>query len=142
MHSPLRIRARTLCDAPVLSSAARRFAREAGFDSRACTEIGIVVSELATNSVRHAGGSGEVSLSFAGGILEVVSVDHGPGTAFAVASALSSDPPSLRGLSSGGLGCGLGAVRRLMDQVECGPRAGGGLWLRAIRHRVARSGST
>lgn len=142
MHSPLRIRARTLCDAPVLSSAARRFAREAGFDSRACTEIGIVVSELATNSVRHAGGSGEVSLSFTGGVLEVLSVDHGPGNAIEVSSALNAEPSEFRGFSSGGLGCGLGAVRRLMDQVECGARPGGGLWVRATRCRATRSRPT
>jgi anti-sigma regulatory factor (Ser/Thr protein kinase) len=121
---------------------ARRFAYEAGFDRRACAEIGIVVSELATNSVRHAGGSGELSLSFSGEVLEVLSVDAGPGNPETVSSALHGERGGASGLSSGGLGCGLGAVRRLMDDVACGSRDGGGLWVRARRHRAARGAAT
>ncbi len=138
MPNPLRIRARTLSDAPVGSSVATRFARDAGFDRRACTEIAIAVSELVTNSVRHARGSGEVEIRLVDDAIEVMCTDDGPGDVTTVRGSIASDLPSRP--TGSGLGCGLGAVRRLMDEVEAGDRPGGGIWVRARRSRVRRGG--
>jgi anti-sigma regulatory factor (Ser/Thr protein kinase) len=86
-----------------------------GFDETARAEVGIVVTELATNLVRHAK-SGEVVLrslpSLAGGGLEVLALDRGPGIAN-LANALRD------GFSTGSTpGTGLGAVSRLSTRFE------------------------
>ena len=101
-----------------------RFAERAGVLPRACWKIGIVVAELVSNVRRHAR-AGEVTLRVVDGPkreLIVVCSDEGPGL---------GDPELARrdGYSrgrqllpedslSGGLGAGLGAVYRLMDEVE------------------------
>ena len=133
--SSVTMRTRTLVDAVVVSSAARRMATNAGFDRRACVEIGIAVSELATNAVRHASGSGELQITYANEVLDVVCTDEGDGSVDVLRAALLRDRPQP---ARGGLGCGLGAVRRLMDEVSIGARDGGGLWVRAWRSRRLR----
>lgn len=94
---------------------ARAMAEAVGFDARTIEEIAIVVSELASNLVRHAGG-GEIRLSpLADGRrvgVQIEAVDHGPGITDveqAMADGFST---------AGGLGFGLGAVNRLMDEVD------------------------
>lgn len=89
-----------------------RAAAEAGFDESARGDIGIVATEAATNVVRHAG-RGQVLIGEregpAGPGLELVCVDHGPGMPD-VAACLQD------GFSSTGtMGGGLGAMRRLAD---------------------------
>lgn len=80
------------------------FARKMGFSPRACWEIGIVVQELGSNVVRHAGG-GHIDLHAGPGVLEVMAVDNGPGIASRV----------LQGQEFWSRG--LGAVRRLMHEL-------------------------
>lgn len=81
-------------------------------DGRAIGELAIVVSELGSNLIDHAGGgeiSGRLVKDGAVELLEIVAEDEGPGIAD-VGAALA-DGYSTRG----GLGGGLGAVNRLMD---------------------------
>jgi anti-sigma regulatory factor (Ser/Thr protein kinase)/serine/threonine protein phosphatase PrpC len=94
-----------------------------GFDELAVEEIAIVVSELATNLVKHAkGGVLRLQRTEEGqrtGI-QIGSEDQGPGipnVAQAIADNFST---------AGSLGCGLGAVNRLMDEVDVASRPGAG----------------
>ena len=84
--------------------------------------VALVVTELATNLVRH-GGGGELlvrSLPSAGAAIEIVAIDRGPGMAN-VEAALRD------GYSTGGTsGQGLGAVRRIADRCEIFSAPGAG----------------
>ncbi len=95
---------------------ARRLAIAADLAEPAAWAVAIAVSELAQNILRHAGGPGTVSITPVGNGgrlgLEIVVEDHGPGIAD-VARALEDDFPT-----AGGLGNGLPAARRLMDEFE------------------------
>lgn len=91
--------------------AAMMLALDAGLDETATGRVGIVVTELGNNLVRHAGG-GELLLqrvqaTHGAAQVEVISLDSGPGMAD-VGRCLQD------GYSTGGTpGNGLGAVRRL-----------------------------
>jgi serine/threonine-protein kinase RsbT len=94
---------------------ARLLANELDFDGEACEAIALAVSELASNLVRYATG-GEIEVTSITGPrgtgIQIKSLDRGPGIAD-VDAALSD------GFStSGGLGGGLGGVRRLLDDFE------------------------
>jgi anti-sigma regulatory factor (Ser/Thr protein kinase) len=118
-------------------SAARLMARSMstaiGFDERAVEEIALVVSELATNLVKHAK-DGVLRLrrtEEAGRTgIRIDSEDQGPGIAN-VEQAIADDFSTV-----GSLGCGLGAVNRLMDEFDVASRPGAGTsivckrWLR------------
>ena len=108
-------------------------ARALGFEPQACEEIALAASELASNLIKHAGG-GHFSAApleskgLAG--LEIAARDKGPGIA-------DIDQALTDGFSSsGGLGIGLGAVNRLMDELDIRSEPGGGArvtarkWLR------------
>jgi serine/threonine-protein kinase RsbT len=94
---------------------ARRLAAELGFGRADVEEIGLAVSELATNLVRYAPGGqlsvGAVEAEGRRGVV-VESRDQGPG--IADTSAAMRDGFS----TAGGLGAGLGGVQRLMDDFE------------------------
>jgi serine/threonine-protein kinase RsbT len=133
-------------DAIWCSLESRRFAAALGFDRRGRDEIGIAVRELATNAVVH-GGGGSLTLCVAPGAgdgvpggIEVVVKDRGPGIADPAHAA--RDGVS-RGRCVAGeqfdparesLGVGLGAVTRLMDELELSERTGGGLVARARKY--------
>ncbi len=112
-----------------------RFARTVGFSSTEIDELTLVVSELASNLVRHAGG-GTLKLTGmqAGGRrgMQIESEDVGPGIAD-IELALEDGYST-----AGGLGNGLGTVHRLMDQLEFRPRPHAGLhivcqrWVRPV----------
>jgi anti-sigma regulatory factor (Ser/Thr protein kinase) len=87
-----------------------------GFDDRALAELEIAVTELATNLVVHHCVDGEVIAKEItdplGQGIEMVTRDRGPGI-----------PDLKRALddhhsTGGSMGCGLGAVRRLMDEFD------------------------
>lgn len=75
-------------------------------------EVEIVASELATNLVKHAGGGDLVVRTAAGGGVQLVAIDSGPGTRDL--EALVDDGVS----TAGTLGVGLGAVRRLATRLQ------------------------
>ena len=98
----------------------------------------LVVSELATNLLRHADGGGVILLrrleTIAG--VECIALDQGPGIAdLAAALADRADPEPRAGL---GLGYGLGAVRRLSERFDIHSETGIGT---AVLSRVLARGS-
>ncbi|HXA29923.1 MAG TPA: ATP-binding protein [Candidatus Angelobacter sp.] len=93
-----------------------RMAADSGVEGALVPKLELVVTELATNLVRHAAGGGSVLARVDGnGGVEVLSVDGGPGIRD-VSLALSGDGAG--GGADGGLGCGLAAVRRLADDFD------------------------
>lgn len=119
------VRARS--DAIVASSQARRLGREWGLGTKRSMELAIVVSELATNIVKH-GIRGEIALTFhpdvpPRGEVTVVARDVGPPIRDLELAMIDGnddqgpiDPALL--LRRRGLGTGLGAIARLADRVE------------------------
>jgi len=92
--------------------AARSMSTAIGFDEQAVEEIALVVSELATNLVKHAkDGILRLKRSEEAGRtgIQIDSEDQGPGIPN-VEQAIADDFSTV-----GSLGCGLGAVNRLMD---------------------------
>jgi anti-sigma regulatory factor (Ser/Thr protein kinase) len=116
--------------------AGKTMAATLGFLPIACEEIALVVTELATNLIKHASGGtlNLTPLSADGGVgLEIESLDDGPGIAD-VEQALAD-----RFSTAGSRGTGLGAVNRLMDELDIASRPGAGTrvvcrrWLRDSR---------
>jgi anti-sigma regulatory factor (Ser/Thr protein kinase) len=116
--------------------AARRVAAATGFGDVALEEIVLVVSELASNLVEHAGG-GNLTLTpieernRVG--LQIESTDSGPGirdAEEAIADGYST---------TGSLGYGLGTVNRLMDELEITSGAGRGPGTHIVAQRWLRS---
>src|SRR5256885_1372562 len=97
------------------TDAARECARLLGFQASDCEEIALVVSELASNAVKHAaGGSLELAPLQAAGRtgLRITCEDKGNG--IEDAEKALTDGYS----TAGSLGIGLGTVNRLMDDLE------------------------
>lgn len=93
--------------------AAVRIAQELGHDEVAAGRVAIVATELGNNLVRHARSGvllvAAVQADDGSEVLEILSIDHGPGMADMAASMVD-------GHSTGGTpGNGLGAVQRLSD---------------------------
>ncbi|HET9677696.1 MAG TPA: ATP-binding protein [Solirubrobacterales bacterium] len=119
------IRERT--GAIVAAGQARRFALAAGLSARRAEEVAIVVSELASNIVKH-GVEGEIRISLdpaspPAGELFVEAFDSGPpirDLRMAMTEGYDDQGPIDPALILGrhGLGTGLGAVVRLADRVE------------------------
>lgn len=107
-----------LSDANEARRLVKAMAFDLGFDIKESEEFAIVVSELASNLVKHAT-SGQLILTplEEGGRLgiKIESQDHGPGIAD-VERAITD------GFSTtGSLGYGLGSINRLMDEFEIQP---------------------
>ena len=103
--------------------AASVVARDLGFDEDRAAKVGIVVSELATNQVKHAG-SGRVLVRVCrtgdAAELEMLAVDSGPG--MRDITAAMQDGVSTRGT----LGIGLGTVPRLASSWDAWTSPGQG----------------
>jgi anti-sigma regulatory factor (Ser/Thr protein kinase) len=119
--------------------AARTIASTLGFAPTACEEIALAMTELATNLIKHAYGGILTLTPLAGGGrvgLEIESRDDGPGIAN-VERALGD-----RFSTAGTRGTGLGAVNRLMDELDITSRRGSGTrvvcrrWLREHQPRL------
>lgn len=115
------------------------FARSVGFGAKPAWEIAIVVSELVKNAARHAG-AGTMLMRRIDGVrigVEIVVEDDGPGIADVDAAMLDGYSggrmlmPEEVGRKGKGLGSGLGAVQRLMDELELLNKASGGLLVTA-----------
>lgn len=123
---PLRMSCVRLEDRAGIGVKAFIFARRMGFDQRACWEIGIAVQELVSNIVRHAGG-GFLELYAGRGVMEVIATDHGPGIPVAVIDQGAAWPR------------GLGAVKRLMHELEIDSNPDAGTCIRARRFTERRA---
>jgi anti-sigma regulatory factor (Ser/Thr protein kinase) len=112
--------------------AVQRLAAQAGFPVVAATELAIVVSELATNILKYGDRDGTITMRIVentslGAGLEIIAEDAGPPLANLECALRDGwddrgplDPSQLR---RGGIGAGLGAVRRLTDVFEYHPAA-------------------
>lgn len=99
----------------ILKKEVHALALAAGFSSNKVGEIDIVVAEMVSNLVKHAGGGQLfVKLTVEGGIqgIEIISVDNGEG--MADASKMVADGVSTKNT----LGQGLGAIKRLSDVFQ------------------------
>lgn len=134
------------CDADVAHAGgwARRVAARHGFGRRASWEIAVAVSEAASNIVKY-GRRGSIALRFAAaeGWLEIEALDEGDGIAdveLAEQDGVSegghrADARDLRAVR--GLGLGLGAIRRMTDELVIQRRNGRGTRLVARKRRPA-----
>ncbi|HEY0555424.1 MAG TPA: ATP-binding protein [Thermoanaerobaculia bacterium] len=121
--------------AVVAASQAQRFALRCGLPARRATEMAIVVSELASNIVKH-GVRGEIRLRWDSGVPphgEITVEAHDVGPPIHDLEMAMTDGWDDRGpidpahtLRRGGLGTGLGAVDRLADKLEYRDEEGGG----------------
>jgi anti-sigma regulatory factor (Ser/Thr protein kinase) len=110
-----------------------------GFGPHVSEEIVLVATELATNLVRHAGGGDLLVRSVSGSGrtgIQIESRDKGPGIgdverAFADGYSTASGP-----------GYGLGAINRLMDELEIAPSVADGIGLHITCRRWIRSTGT
>jgi anti-sigma regulatory factor (Ser/Thr protein kinase) len=108
-------------DVSIARRAVREMARAIGFDEHGSEEIVLVVSELGSNLVKHAGGGTLTMTPVTDGGrsgMQIECVDRGPGipdTDLAVADGFST---------AGSLGYGLGTVNRMMDEFDIMSRGG------------------
>jgi anti-sigma regulatory factor (Ser/Thr protein kinase) len=121
-------------DAIVAASQARRFALRFGMATRRATELAIVVSELASNIVKH-GIRGEIHLAHdpevpPRGEITIEAHDVGPLIRDLQMAMIDGnddqgpiDPALI--LRRGGIGTGLGAIARLADRLEYREKAEG-----------------
>ena len=102
-------------------------AREAALSEHDAATLALVVTELATNLVKHARNGGEILLRPipAGGAVEVLAIDRGPGIDV-IADAFRDSYST-----AGGPGLGLGAVGRLATQFDLHTAQGSGTVLLA-----------
>lgn len=114
------------------AAVARRFGLRAGLSAARSEELAVAVAELASNVARHARDGSLVlrRLETPRLMIEVICRDRGPGIADPVAARrdgfsggrqLAPDSPR-----RAGLGLGLGAVERLMDEVQIDSQLGTG----------------
>ena len=108
-----------------LAAEARRVATlvaaQSGLDESEAGKVALVVTEAATNLVKHAGG-GEILVGSAGhdAGVEILSLDQGPGMANPAACLRD-------GFSTAGTkGTGLGAISRLSTRFDIHSTSGGG----------------
>lgn len=119
-------------DVVVARRTAREMAGAVGFGENPSAEIGLAVSELAANLVRHAGGGvlylKPLQEEERSG-MEIESVDAGPGIADVERAMMDGFT------TGGGLGYGLGAVNRAMDEFDIGGNERGGRGTRVTGRR-------
>ncbi len=120
-------------DALIASEKAKTISKEIGFSEVDQTKIAIVTSELARNIIIHAMGKGRITISCLTdpkpGIL-IIAQDQGPGIPNA-AEAIENSQSSKKGL-----GIGLGAVKRLMDQLTIETKLGEGTTITAMKWKI------
>jgi len=111
----VRISIESPADTQRAAQCARDLAASIGFSTLECEEIVVATTELASNLIRHAGG-GSLALLAANAAgragICIESQDSGPGIVD-IEQALTDGYST-----AGSLGVGLGAVNRLMDELE------------------------
>jgi anti-sigma regulatory factor (Ser/Thr protein kinase) len=126
LQSGVRLPLLSRADCVGLGLSARSSALACGWPERDAAEISLLVIELTTNAVRHAGG-GHCVLSVSSRELRVEVEDEGPGFPQWAREGTAPDaPPEPR---TRGLGAGLACARRLShllrleNRQPCGARA-------------------
>ncbi|NMH99505.1 SpoIIE family protein phosphatase [Pseudonocardia sp. K10HN5] len=120
--------------------ATERLADRLGMPAARVAEVGLAVTEIATNVHRHAGAGALLLRSVRTGTaaaLEVVAVDNGPGIPDLTAARRDGHS------TAGTLGIGLGSIDRLADALDISSAPGRGTVLvaRFEARRVAAPGS-
>ncbi len=113
-----------------------KLAEAAGFSKQASWSIGTALSELVTNSIKFAQG-GSFTLRVIKEGFEIKVEDDGPGIENieeAIVDGFSEGRLLDIGERGRGLGSGLGAVYRLMDEVTIENKESGGLSVRAVKY--------
>lgn len=90
----------------ILKKDIHQIAADADFSGKNLAEIDLVVSEMASNLIKH-GGGGEILVRSAAGFIELICIDNGPG--IADIGKMMEDGMS----TTNTLGHGLGSIRRL-----------------------------
>ena len=119
--------------------AAVELAESQGFDAEQAGQVGLAVTEVGTNVLKHAGNGRMLVRSLHSDDLpgvEIIALDKGPG--------IADVPASLRDghSTSGTLGGGLGALSRLSESFEIFTQLGRGtavrleLWAKPLRARA------
>lgn len=102
-----------------------------GFDEADVGRVAIVVTEAATNLIKHAGGGEILGRAFGTGArvaLEILALDRGPGIS-------SLDAAFRDGYSSAGTaGTGLGAIQRASSEFDVYSTRAGGTAMLAVLH--------
>lgn len=132
-------------DVLIAQNLARSFAERLGFQRRGQWEIATAVSEAATNILAH-GVRGTITFYDCHDDpqrMEFVATDHGAGigdVGRALVDGVSNGRPHLpgSGVIRAGLGCGLGAISRLMDGLTISTSPSGGTILRAHKRACGR----
>jgi len=108
-----------------------------GADNDQIDHLLIVASELATNAVRHGGGTGRVRLWHHHDILFCQVSDHGPGITDPTVGSVLPDPTAGKG------GRGLWVCRHLSTEltIEAGPDGHGAIVTATIPSQDHRHGS-
>lgn len=125
-----RVLVRRETDVPQVIAAVRQFCADHGFSALLAAHVATAASELANNLWLHASHGGELALRLLDRPrpgLELLASDDGPGIAdltLALREGWSS---------SGGMGCGLTGVQRLMDSFEIDSAPGRGTRVRACK---------
>jgi serine/threonine-protein kinase RsbT len=135
----MRLRVGSESELPWLQREVRDFAEQAGLAPSEAYAVALAATEAATNMLKYAA-SGELLLKAGGGPpawVEFTAVDHGAGigdVTLAMRDGVSEGvhlSETLRPGERRGLGAGLGAIQRLMSEVEVGRAPDGGTLLRA-----------
>src|ERR1700737_855915 len=104
------------------------FSRLRPLTDETLADLKLAITEACSNSVRHAypddHGHVEISYTLTGAALEIVDCARGEGEGCARGEARRESDP----LSEGGLGIAI--IRSIADELEIGPREGGGSRLR------------
>jgi anti-sigma regulatory factor (Ser/Thr protein kinase) len=111
-------------DVSAARRAGQKLADALGFDDVKAGRLAIIITEAATNILKHAGEGTVTIMRTQSGVampgVDVVAVDNGPGIAdldFALRDGVST---------AGTAGTGLGALRRQADEFDAWTRHGGG----------------
>ena len=96
----------------LLRSKLAAIAQRLGFSDLKRANMALVVSEMVSNQVKHAGGKGMLQIwQQPGPVLDILSLDYGPG----IANLSLAEEDGYSSVNT--LGKGLGSIRRLSDQV-------------------------
>lgn len=97
----------------LLRSKLAAIAQRLGFSELKRASMALVVSEMVSNQVKHAGGKGMLQIwQQPGPVLDILSLDYGPG----IANLALAEEDGYSSVNT--LGKGLGSIRRLSDQAH------------------------
>ncbi len=116
-------------DVHLVMHIARDLANQVGLNTIQTAKVEIIVAELARNQLVHAE-EGRIIFEVLEGGLQIIAQDDGPGIED-IERAMQDGYST-----SGGLGSGLSAARRLADEFEIESEWGKGTWIKVVKWAV------